>query len=59
MPDEIAALEAEQNALQERLADGLWFSTNLAGATAASERLAELDDLLLEKLSRWDELESI
>ncbi len=59
LPDEIAALEAEQNALQERLADGLWFSTNLAGATAASERLAELDDLLLEKLSRWDELESI
>lgn len=59
LPDEIAALEAEQSALSEKLADGSWFTTDLAAATAASERLAAIDELLLEKLERWDELESI
>ncbi len=59
LPDEIAALEAEQSTLSEKLADGSWFTTDLAAATAASERLAQIDDILLEKLERWDELESI
>ncbi|WP_395147107.1 ATP-binding cassette domain-containing protein [Moraxella atlantae] len=58
LPDEIAALEVEQADLQEKLADGSWFSRDLAGATQASERLAQIDDLLLEKLERWTALES-
>lgn len=58
LPDEIAALEVEQADLQEKLADGSWFSRDLAGATQASERLAQIDDLLLDKLERWTALES-
>lgn len=57
LPDDIAKLEAEQQQLQEKLADGSWFSTDLSAATQASERLAEIESLLLEKLERWDELD--
>ncbi|MFB6349314.1 ATP-binding cassette domain-containing protein [Moraxella sp. ZJ142] len=59
LPDEIATLEAEQSTLSAKLADGSWFVSDLAAATAASERLGEIDELLLIKLERWDELESI
>lgn len=59
LPDEIAQLEQEQGELSEKLADGSWFVSDLEAATKASERLAQIDDLLLEKLERWDELESI
>lgn len=59
LPDEIAALEAEQSDLNAKLEDGSWFISDLAAATAASERLGEIDELLLIKLERWDELESI
>ncbi len=57
LPNEIAELEKEQATLEEKLADGSWFTTDLEGATTASERLAEIEELLLEKLERWDELE--
>ncbi len=57
LPNEIAELESEQATLEEKLADGSWFTTNLEEATTASERLAEIEELLLEKLERWDELE--
>ncbi len=57
LPNEIAELESEQTTLEEKLADGSWFTTDLEGATTASERLAEIEELLLEKLERWDELE--
>ena len=59
LPDEIAALEAEQSDLNAKLEDGSWFISDLAAATAASQRLGEIDELLLIKLERWDELESI
>lgn len=59
LPDEIAALEKEQSLLEEKLSDGSWFNSDLAAATQASERLAQIEELLLEKLERWDELESI
>ncbi|MBS9779748.1 MAG: ATP-binding cassette domain-containing protein [Moraxellaceae bacterium] len=58
LPNEIAELESEQATLEEKLADGSWFTTDLEGATTASDRLAEIEELLLEKLERWDELES-
>lgn len=59
LPDEIAALELEQQTLHEKLADGSWFVSDLAAATAASERLQQIDEILLAKMTRWEELESI
>jgi len=57
LPDEIALLEQEQAELQDKLADGSWFVSDMAAATQASERLNEIDDLLLEKMARWSELD--
>lgn len=57
LPNEIEQLEQEQAELSAKLADGSWFTENLAEATQASERLAEIELLLLEKLERWTILE--
>ncbi|MEK5742203.1 ATP-binding cassette domain-containing protein [Acinetobacter variabilis] len=59
LPAEIEALEKEQAELSDKLADGSWFVTDAAAATKASERLGEIDEILLEKMERWDELENI
>ncbi|MEB6481382.1 ATP-binding cassette domain-containing protein [Acinetobacter vivianii] len=59
LPAEIEALETEQTTLSEKLADGSWFVSDANAATQASQRLAEIDELLLEKLERWDELENL
>ena len=59
LPAEIEALETEQSTLSEKLADGAWFVSNADAATAASQRLSEIDELLLEKLERWDLLENM
>ncbi|MCV2443023.1 ATP-binding cassette domain-containing protein [Acinetobacter bereziniae] len=59
LPAEIEALEKEQFELSEKLADGSWFVTDADAATQASQRLAEIDDLLLEKMERWDQLEEM
>ena len=59
LPGEIEALEQEQAELSEKLADGSWFVTDANAATKASQRLAEIDEELLEKLERWDELENL
>lgn len=56
LPNEIAELEKEQAELHKKLADGSWFTTDLASATKASERLNEIDEILLEKMERWEEL---
>lgn len=57
LPVEIEKLEAEQTQLSDQLADGSWFVKDAVAATAASERLAEIEELLLEKLERWEALE--
>lgn len=57
LPKEIAALEAEQTQLQEKLADGSWFNQDFDAATAASERLLVIEDEMMHKLERWDTLE--
>lgn len=57
LPEQIKLLEAEQAELQAKLADGTWFNEDLEAATAASERLVEIDEALLAKLERWEELE--
>ncbi|RSR94361.1 ATP-binding cassette domain-containing protein, partial [Acinetobacter baumannii] len=59
LPAEIEKLENEQAALSDKLADGSWFVTDADAATKASQRLAEIEELLLEKLERWDELEQM
>ncbi|MFB6329806.1 ATP-binding cassette domain-containing protein [Acinetobacter variabilis] len=59
LPAEIEALEKEQAELSDKLADGSWFVTDAAAATKASERLSEIDEILLEKMERWDELENM
>lgn len=53
---EIEKLEVEQGELSDKLADGSWFVSNADEATKASQRLAEIEEILLEKLERWDEL---
>ncbi|KXZ63435.1 ATP-binding cassette domain-containing protein [Acinetobacter venetianus] len=58
LPAEIEKLETEQTELSEKLADGSWFVSDANAATSASQRLAEIEELLLEKLERWDELEN-
>ena len=57
LPKEIAALEAEQVQLQEKLADGSWFNSDFDAATAASERLLTIEDEMMTKLERWSELD--
>ena len=59
LQDRLEALEQEQTKLAEKLADGSWFVTDADAATKASQRLAEIDEELLEKLQRWDELENL
>lgn len=58
LPAEIEQLETEQAELSGKLADGSWFVSDANAATVASQRLAEIEELLLEKLERWDELEN-
>ncbi|SEO40820.1 ATP-binding cassette domain-containing protein [Acinetobacter sp. yr461] len=59
LPAEIENLEKEQAGLSEKLADGSWFVKDADAATKASQRLTEIDELLLEKLERWDVLEQM
>ena len=57
LPKEIAALEAEQAGLQEKLADGSWFIKEFDAATIASARLLTIEDEMMGKLERWETLE--
>lgn len=59
LPAEIEKLEVEQAELSDKLADGSWFVSDADAATQAIQRLAEIEELLLEKLERWDELEQM
>ena len=58
LPKQIADLEAEQAQLQEKLADGSWFTQDFDAATIASERLLTIEDEMMHKLERWEALES-
>lgn len=58
LPDEIAALEAEQADAQAALADGRLYVTDHVRATALAERLGVIEETLLARLERWAELES-
>ena len=59
LPAEIEKLEKEQAELSAKLADGSWFVKDAEAATKASQRLAEIEEVMLEKLERWDTLENL
>lgn len=56
LPDRIAALEAEQKALQAELADGSIYQVDSARATALHARDGAIEDELLAALERWTQL---
>ncbi len=56
LPDRIAALESEQQGIQEALADGTLFSSDNARALELSARNAQIDEELMEALERWEAL---
>ena len=58
LPAEMEALEKEQAEINASLADGSLFISDADKAMTLSNRLTEIDELLLEKLERWDELEN-
>ena len=58
LPDAIAKLESEQTDLTARLADGMIYRDKPADAAAFEKRLADIEAEMLQKLERWEALES-
>jgi ATP-binding cassette subfamily F protein uup len=56
LPKKIEALEAEQSAIRAKLADGSIYSSDPAEAQKLTLRDAELDELLLAAMERWESL---
>ena len=58
LPDRIAALEQEQAAINQQLAEGTIYRSDPAKAQDLAKRLAELDTELTQLFERWEALES-
>jgi ATP-binding cassette subfamily F protein uup len=58
LPDRIAALEAEQSALQARLADPALYQEAPQDVTRCSARLEALEGEIEAAMQRWEELET-
>jgi ABC transport system ATP-binding/permease protein len=56
LPKKIEVLEAEQAAVRAKLADGSLYSADPAQALTLTQRDAELDELLLAAMERWESL---
>jgi len=56
LPARIEALEAEQRALGEELADGSLYARDAARAVALQKRHGEIEDELMAALERWEAL---
>lgn len=56
LPERIAALETEQQAIATQLVDGTLYATDNARALGLSARSAKLEDELLAALERWEAL---
>ena len=56
LPKKIEALEAEQSQVRANLADGSIYSSDPALALQLTQRDAELDELLLAAMERWESL---
>ena len=59
LPEKIAALEAEQTALHNRLADPDFYKTAGTEVTVVNDRLTALETELMVVYERWEELESL
>jgi ATP-binding cassette subfamily F protein uup len=57
LPQQIAALEEEQKAISQQLADPAFYQSQTADAPGLSVRLSAIDDELLLLLERWEALE--
>jgi len=58
LPKQIAALEDEQTAITLQLNSADFYKTNPADAKRINARFAELDDLLMAALERWEIIEA-
>jgi ATP-binding cassette subfamily F protein uup len=58
LPGEIEALEAEQKALHERMNSADYYRQSAETLRADGARAEQIEALLLEKLERWETLES-
>lgn len=58
LPKMLEKLEKEQAELQEKLLDLDLYKTDPKAATEYQQRVAKIDDELIEKMARWEELES-
>ncbi|CAM2142767.1 ATP-binding protein Uup [Pararobbsia alpina] len=58
LPDQIAALEAEQAEIAAKLSDGSIYGKDAKEAQRLVERNAAIDEALLEALERWETLEA-
>jgi ATP-binding cassette subfamily F protein uup len=57
LPQRISALESEQKAIGERLADAQLYQSQPEEAQRLAARLSEIDDQLVQLLERWEVLE--
>jgi ATP-binding cassette subfamily F protein uup len=58
LPQLIASLEDEQSAITAQLNAPDFYKTNPADARRINARFAEIEDLLLDALERWERLEA-
>ena len=58
LPAEIEALEAEQRTLTERMSAADYGQAGAGQIAADGRRIAEIEDLLMRKLERWEALEA-
>ncbi|MCZ2104006.1 MAG: ATP-binding cassette domain-containing protein [Comamonadaceae bacterium] len=56
LPAQIDALEAEQRALREELADGTLYRSDGQRAASLHQRDAQIEELLMQALERWEAL---
>jgi ATP-binding cassette subfamily F protein uup len=56
LPEQIAALEAEQKSIQDSLADGSLYTSDSARAAALHAREGEIEEQLMNALERWTAL---
>lgn len=56
LPEQIAALETEQQDLQTELSNGTLYQTDSARAVALQTRNTEIEDALMAALERWEAL---
>lgn len=58
LPKELASLEAEQSELNTKMLDPVLYKDKPQLAADYHARVTMIDDLLIEKLARWEELEA-